>query len=373
MYQVIKSNHLSTKSILLILFSMFFISSCVEDDEADNSENSANQAAFLNNSAVIISHDYEVAKKTANDLASSIVNLKSDADQNSFTESDLTALKSKLKAAWKAWQNISLYDFGYAEQVGLRSNVNIYKTDTQTIENSIQTGNYNLEQLSFKTAKGFPAIDYLLNAKSVNETVNAFNTDSNRINYLVALANDLATRVETVEKAWTSNRSSFESNTGTDVGSSTGMLVNALNLHYEKYFRDNKLGIPLGVRSAGIPRPDFCEAVYGGYSVELANENFNAFKNFYSGITSDNNDGYGLDDYLNDADAVELNNRIVAQISLIDLKLSALNDPLPQKIQNNSQAVQDAYNEIQKLIVLLKVDLPSRIGVLITYQDNDGD
>ena len=46
---------------------------------------------------------------------------------------------------------------------------------------------------------------------------------------------------------------------------------------------------------------------------------------------------------------------------------------MSENIINNQTQVEAAYAELQKLIVLFKVDMPSRLGVLITYQDNDGD
>ena len=371
MYQKNKSNQMSIKSFFLVFVSVLFIASfsaCTDDDTADDSANGANQTALLENSSEIIEASYKNAKSNSSELK-----MKAEVLESNLSLSSIQELKASLKSSWIAWQKISFYEFGKADELGLKSSVNIYKTDTVKIEDNIRTANFNLDQLSMKNAKGFPGLDYLLNSESENDLLIALQNDSNRRKYILQACADINSRFIEVSDSWENSKSSFIENTGTDVGSSLGMLINALNLHYEKFFRDNKLGIPLGVRSAGIPRPDFCEAVYGEYSVELAQENFEAFKNFYSGITSDDSDGYGLDDYLKDANAAELNNRILAQISLIDLKLNALSDPLPQQIQNNAQAVQEAYNEIQRLIVLLKVDLPSRIGVLITYQDNDGD
>ena len=46
---------------------------------------------------------------------------------------------------------------------------------------------------------------------------------------------------------------------------------------------------------------------------------------------------------------------------------------MPDAIQSKNSELNETYSEIQKLIVYWKVDMPSRLGVLITYQDNDGD
>jgi hypothetical protein len=46
---------------------------------------------------------------------------------------------------------------------------------------------------------------------------------------------------------------------------------------------------------------------------------------------------------------------------------------LKDNLVSNKTKVDDAVKSLQKLVVLLKVDVPSATGILITYQDNDGD
>ncbi len=346
---------------------------CVDDDTKDDVSGNVDQSKFLRNSAKIISQSYAAGNLSAKELSIAAEELKNKSVTGTLTISELDKLSNKLKKSWQDWQKISPFGFGAANQFDLKASVNIYKTDTATIENNISTGNFNLDLLAMKDAKGFPALDYLLNGESQTILLEKLKKDSNRIDYIVKVANDISIRIKTVTDDWNSNQQSFEGNTGTDVGSSTGMLVNALNQHYERFFRDNKIGIPLGVRSSGIPRPDFCEAVYGEYSIELAIENFIAMKNLYLGNDSSNTSGYGLDDYLIASDASDLNEVIVAQLNIIELKLESLSDPFPLQIASQPNLVQETYAEIQKLIVLWKVDMPSRMGVLITYQDNDGD
>ena len=40
---------------------------------------------------------------------------------------------------------------------------------------------------------------------------------------------------------------------------------------------------------------------------------------------------------------------------------------------NNKTALSVTYAELQRLVPYIKVDMTSALGVLITYQDNDGD
>ena len=68
-----------------------------------------------------------------------------------------------------------------------------------------------------------------------------------------------------------------------------------------------------------------------------------------------------------------LNNAIKTQFGIAKAKLALVNEPLSDAVINNAAAVDAAYLEIQKLLVLLKTDMPSVMGIIITYQDGDGD
>ena len=50
-----------------------------------------------------------------------------------------------------------------------------------------------------------------------------------------------------------------------------------------------------------------------------------------------------------------------------------INDPLSNEILTNKDDVTTCYSKLQELVPLMKVDMTSALGVLITYQDNDGD
>ena len=67
--------------------------------------------------------------------------------------------------------------------------------------------------------------------------------------------------------------------------------------------------------------------------------------------------------------SVEINN----QINDILTNLLAINDPLSNEIMTNKDDVTTCYSKLQELVPLMKVDMTSALGVLITYQDNDGD
>ena len=49
------------------------------------------------------------------------------------------------------------------------------------------------------------------------------------------------------------------------------------------------------------------------------------------------------------------------------------NNSLSDEIMTNKTALSVSYGELQRLVPYIKVDMTSALGVLITYQDNDGD
>ncbi len=53
--------------------------------------------------------------------------------------------------------------------------------------------------------------------------------------------------------------------------------------------------------------------------------------------------------------------------------MQAIPDPFSATIQVNAGPADAIYAISQQLVVLLKTDMPSALGVLITYGDNDGD
>ena len=290
----------------------------------------------------------------------------------------LTALQTAFKATYKQWQATSVFEIGPAEQIDLRVNTNTYPADVTQINSNINTNTYNPALLANLSAKGLPAIDYLLFGVGAdnNAILLQYTTDSkaaNRKTYLAALSAELKTNATTVLTAWNgAYKTTFINADGTDQGSSTGQLVNQLVYDYE-ILKNYEIGIPAGVQSMGTTFPQKVQAYYSKMSVQLALLHIQAVQSIYNG-----NNGLGLDDYLTQANAKysdgrALNTVIQTQFATAITKLQALTDPLSDNIKNNNTAVTAAYTELQKLTVLLKTDMPSSLGILITYGDNDGD
>ncbi len=290
---------------------------------------------------------------------------------------NLSALQDAFKAAYKQWQAVSVFEIGPAEQLQLREATNTYPADVNQINSNIASKTYNPGLLANLSAKGLPAIDYLLFGTGADNTaiLAQYTTGPNAAyskTYLAALSAELKANATTVLTAWTSSyKTTFINADGTDVGSSTGQLTNQLVFDYET-LKNYEIGIPAGIQSMGTTFPQKVQAYYSKMSVQLVLLHLQAIKNIYMGAS-----GLGFDDYLVNVKAKynggSLNDAITAQFATSATKLQALTDPLSANIQTNNTAVVAAYTELQKLTILLKTDMTSSLGILITYGDNDGD
>ena len=361
------------QKITLFLFIVLSLFSCKEDN---NSEDDFDRAALLNNLGDnVILPRYQNLKVESNDLDAALLNFKNDVSQT-----NLEALRTQFKNTYFAWQSCTSFEFGPAAIQVLRSLINTYPIDTSKINNNITSNSYNLGTVSNIDAIGLPAVDFLLYGKFASDAdyLNYYANNSNALTYLEAVINQIDDAINTVTSEWNSSYiTTFKNANGTDIGSSLGLLINEINLDFEKFTRDGKVGIPLGIRSLGVIQLDKAEAFYSDYSLELCKENVKQLQNLFNGVSPQGINGIGLDDYLDAIKATSngenLSDVINDQFNEINTALAQLNNSIPTEIQNNQAQVEDVYNKMQQIIVLLKVDLTSSLGVLISYQDNDGD
>ncbi len=367
------------KTTLLVAILCIF-SACDDDGENGGSTDSFDQQALLTN----LGENYIIPAYTQ--LNSDLTNLETSVADfaNSPDVTKLEVIRTHFKSAYKNWQYCSMLEFGPADAIILRGSMNIYPTNTTLIESNIESGSYNLDAASNTAAKGLPALDYLLYGIGFDEAeIVEFYTDTDagaaRLQYLQNVTTDLKVKVEGVLQDWLASGgnyiNTFSTNTGTSVGSSLGMMVNAFLLDYERFVRDGKIGIPAGIRSSGVIRPTAVEGRFSEMSRELAIESLLAYQKLFLGNSLGNDaQGQGFDDYLQALDREELSSDITAQLTTVKNALNNLEDrPLQVTIASNNQSVLDIYTEMQKLVVLMKVDMTSALGILISYQDNDGD
>ncbi|MDX1348745.1 MAG: imelysin family protein [Putridiphycobacter sp.] len=282
-----------------------------------------------------------------------------------------------------AWQSIAFLEFGPAENIGLRSQTNLFPVDTSKIKENINSGNSNLALPSNYVAKGLQSVDYLLYIPNMPDSnlVAYYENSSSAAAYLKAVADELKQNAAKIHTEWQTYQTDFNENTTNNAqGSAVSDIVNALSSHYETFVRKGKVGIPLGVFNGftQTPMPAHVESYFSEYSNTLLISQMEAMHQFLNGVgIVDNTERMSLNDYADFVEAKKDNQKLSAainsQIATIIDQVKSLEMPLQQAVIDQPETCKTLYESMQKLVPLLKVDLTSALGVLITYQDNDGD
>jgi predicted lipoprotein len=300
-----------------------------------------------------------------------------------FTAAPTTATLLDARAAWQAayveWQKVELFEFGPAEAISLRNHFNIYPADAAGIRQNISTGSYNFELATAIPQQGFPALDYLLNgiAADDNAIVQQYAGSADHRRYLTDVVAKMDQTFGTVYGQWTSTyRDTFVNNTGTDAGSSLSRVINAYAHYFERYLRAGKIGIPSGAMT-GTALPDKIEAYYfrGALPLQLAQTAHSSVQQFFNGRAG----RPSLKAYLDALGAKDsntgqaLSNIINAQYAVSYQKLGTLGPDLYTTVQTRPAEAVQSYQEMQRAVRMIKVDMTSALGITLTYVDNDGD
>jgi predicted lipoprotein len=365
--------------LLIVTGFLCLLPSCVEDEKNENY--TIDRGSLLQSIADnVILPGYEKLHTDITELDASIKKFVDNPDQSTLNQT-----RMDFEKAYLSWQEVAFLEFGPAFTETLRANANTFPTDYFSIENAVQSGEIDLTKLSSQNKKGFPALDYFLyGLGDTDEAIlEKYSTDlyaAPRIGYLTAVSKDLFDKVDQVYMGWMASggnfRQTFIEKDGTDVGSSMGLMVNSLSEYYERITRDARIGIPLGKRSQGIIIPQNTEAYFSGISVSLATQNLNGIRNFFLGKNGQQ-DGEGLYDYLkalgNEYEGVLLADALINHLEDAKSKVAEIPSPFSESVKNNPQPAETAHSQLQKTLILIKVDMASALGILISYQDNDGD
>ncbi|MGB0933674.1 MAG: imelysin family protein [Lishizhenia sp.] len=353
------------KIILLSFLTIGLLSAkCKKEDPTE--EQSFDQFALLENYAEnSIKPGYEA-------LFNDIVALEAaveifDAD---YSETNLISAQEEWLKAYKSFQRVQMFDFGPAMNRGLKSALATYPTDTTKINENAQGGFVNLGTADNIDAIGFPALDYLLFDLSNEKALFKLQNGVNRRAHILSIIDKMKAEALAVMSDWQSYEADFVVNGGTSSTSSLSFLVNEFNKDFE-LTKNAKIGIPAGVKSLGITRPEFIEAPYSEKSLDLALTSIEALEQMYLGAG-----GLGFDDWLKiyENSGSELNTRILTAFTQIKNAAELINDRAFKDVLNTDlQLAVDLYEKLQANVVNIKTDMPALFGIFITYQDNDGD
>jgi predicted lipoprotein len=301
------------------------------------------------------------------------------------TQTNLQTLRTSWLESYKAYQYVSMYNFGKTEEVNLNMIANTYPTDAVGIETNIASGSYNLNLTTQFSKQGFPALDYLINGLSTNDVlaIDFYHSNSNAINYKKYLTDVIAklkANADAVVTDWNSGyRATYIANSGTSVTSAVNKTTNAFVKNMEKDIRTGKLGIPAGQFSGGVKYPEKVEGFYKkNISKELLTIALQAEQDFFNGkYFNSTTTGPSLKAYLDYVNAVrdgkKLSDIINTQFTAITTSNSALSVNFSEQITTDNTKMITAYNTLQQNVIYTKLDMMQALNITIDYVDGDGD
>jgi len=292
--------------------------------------------------------------------------------------STLSQLQNQWVVAKLAWKQAEVFNFGPMDGLGIETSIDYWPTNSFGIESTLGTD----KEIGTKflltipsNQKGLPAIEYLLFSKPGEEVINQFNASQKRKDFLLALTEGLNQLIQSLHSEWAPDGNNYSKTfvgaVGNDVGSSTTMLTNEMIYLLEEIV-NVKIGAPSGIKGPGGPKPGLVEMIYANKSKEAILENLTMLEEVFSG-----GDGIGFDDYLDALHIQEgnetLSKAIKSQFISSKMAVEAIDGPLKDAITSGPEKVKVAYSEVQKLLILIKTDMMSQLGLVVTFSDNDGD
>jgi len=290
-----------------------------------------------------------------------------------------------LRGAWLdsylAWQTVSMFEIGKAEELGLRNFTNIYPTEVDLINKNINSGTYNLNLPSNFPAQGFPALDYLL--YGIDETDIAIIDALTKVEvevYILDLISRLSDLTTIVKEDWNQGfKDIFIANNGSSATASTDKMINDFLFYYEKHLRAAKVGIPAGIFSGNI-EADLVEGKYSKlYSKQLFKRGFSAVGAFFNGQSFNGiEEGPSLKQYLQEIDIasntdMDISGTINNQWSQVELALNTVDSSFAMQVLEDNTKMLSLYDELQKAVVSLKVDMLQAMNIQVDFVDADGD
>ena len=365
-------------SLCIILLAVV---ACSKDDTPSEEQNDS-----FNREAMLVNWADNIIVPSYTSLDVSLDNLQSETAifVTTPTLGGLIEVRNAWENSYVAFQAVSMFEIGKAEELNYRNRLNVYPTNTSEIEGFIADGNYDLNLPSTIDAQGFPALDYLLFGlgSTDQEILEFYTTNPNAEGYkmyLSALTETIAALTNTVLTDWTTNfRASFVANTSSSATGSVDKLANDYILYYEKSLRAGKVGIPAGVFSSD-PLPQNVEGFYKkDVSKKLLTTSITASKNFFNGKTFNGSaTGPSFKSYLDFLNTIknggDLSTLINTQFDVALNKVNGLENSFVNQIGTDNSKMLTTYDELQRNVILLKVDMLQALDINVDFVDTDGD
>ncbi|MAZ25872.1 MAG: hypothetical protein CL868_02185 [Cytophagaceae bacterium] len=370
---------IQTKRVVLSLalcgfFATAILSCSSNDDDGSGEEQQTASVEAGRQKQVDAFYDSQISMQQEQHVAlTAELHVRAQAFQNAPTQQNLTALKAAWKSAFLQWKEMEFYKIGIIESSFIHTRIHQWPVNTAFIEDKIATDlaidNTYINGLG-ASSKGYGAVEYLLyngDDAAVLEDFTLSENNSKRMDYLVALAENLNVQAIALQDLWTTYETTFKSRLETGVNGSQNNLVNVIIAGLETI----KLK-KIGQSDVSITDASELEAFYSMTSKEAVAANLEALYESYTGdFTAE---GYGMEEFVvevlnNDS----LNSNIITAFENTIAAFNAIDGDLETAVVNNAASLVKFREELTSLIVYFKTDLASAANVVVTFSDNDGD
>ena len=366
------------EKLLFILGFIIILSGC------QNSTNNADIDPILGSRSELLENvTNNIIIPAHENLKDEIANLKVKAQD--FTNNPSSLSFSKLRNAYVqtyiSWQSVEMFSIGKAEEIDYVKSMNTYPCSPVRINSNLESQSYDLNQSNYPswTAQGLPTLDYMLFGLDLDSNlILDYYIGIDGIKYLDYL-NNVITQMETntnlVIEYWQTNKDNFISSDGNTAVSSLNILTNDFIYYYEKGLRANKIGIPCGKWNGFQIYEIGVEAYYkADISKTLALVSLNACKDFFigKGINSGVS-GFSYADLLSENGDDNLSIALINALNQAEIVISSLGDNFRTQLLEENLSMLDAYDALQAVVPLLKVQMLSALTITVDYEDSDGD
>lgn len=289
----------------------------------------------------------------------------------------LLAAQTAWEAAFMDFQAVRGFTFGPGEQdlIGdLNENLGTWPIDTAKVQQRIGASDLVMNDFRRDT-RGLLALEYLLFEPHALSRFQASSSNL-RMDYLLALNQDIQNWAQTQKAAWLGYIPSFIVDESKAAGSSTSELYNHWLQNFEG-IKNFKLALPAGLRVGQTQaEPRLVESAYAHLSIRSIKVHLQHIERLWYGNGLDGSAGIGFDDYLEKVEGGQaLKLETIKQWEAIHTEMAKFqeSEDLAVLVIQDPQKVSDLLMELQKMTHFLKSDLSSLLGISITYSSGDGD
>ncbi len=366
------------KKLLFILSVILLVSACEKSKDSLETDPLAEYRSELldnvTNNIIIPAH--ETLQNKLDILSDKALDFSSNP-----TVLTLSELRYAWVKAYMSWQSVEMFAIGKAEEIDYVKSMNTYPCSPVLINNNLESQSYDLNQSNYNSWKvqGFPALDYMLYGLDADSNMVLNYYQGTVATKYLAYVNDIISQMkintDLVLQYWQTNKESFISSGGNTSTSSLNLLTNDFIYYYEKGLRANKIGIPCGVWNGFQEYEIGIEAYYRkDISKQLALESLNACENFFigKGINSEIL-GFSYIDFLSVNGDESLSADIINGLSEAEIAINNLDNNFRLQLMQDNLPMLDTYDELQDVVVLLKVNMLYSLNITVDYADSDGD